>query len=70
MNYFYNTPSENRVEFTKLQVACKYASIGGVVVHLVDLQRIAKFYVVKRTVSVLCKFSFRTILKAILRPSR
>ena len=28
MNFLYNTPSENRTEFTKLQVACKYASIG------------------------------------------
>ena len=28
MNYFDNNPSENRTEFTKLKVACKYASIG------------------------------------------
>jgi len=27
MNYFYKYPSENRMEFTKLKVACKYASI-------------------------------------------
>ena len=27
MNFLYNTPSENRTEFTKLKVACKYASI-------------------------------------------
>jgi hypothetical protein len=29
MNFLDNTPSENRTEFTKLKVACKYASIGG-----------------------------------------
>ena len=28
MNFLDNTPSENRTEFTKLKVACKYASIG------------------------------------------
>ena len=28
MNYFDKDPSENRMEFTKLKVACKYASIG------------------------------------------
>jgi len=28
MNFLYNDPSENRMEFSKLQVACKYASIG------------------------------------------
>ena len=27
MNFLDNHPSENRVEFTKLKVACKYASI-------------------------------------------
>ena len=27
MNFLYNYPSENRTEFTKLKVACKYASI-------------------------------------------
>ena len=27
MYFLYNNPSENRVEFTKLKVACKYASI-------------------------------------------
>jgi|GEM_PF-1028768 len=27
MNFLYNDPSENRMEFTKLKVACKYASI-------------------------------------------
>jgi len=27
MYFLYNDPSENRVEFTKLKVACKYASI-------------------------------------------
>ena len=27
MNFLDNTPSENRMKFTKLQVACKYASI-------------------------------------------
>ena len=27
MNFLYNNPSENRMEFTKLKVACKYASI-------------------------------------------
>ena len=30
MNFLDNYPSENRMEFTKLQVACKYASIGRV----------------------------------------
>ena len=29
MNFLDNTPSENRTKFTKLKVACKYASIGG-----------------------------------------
>ena len=28
MNYLDNNPSENRMKFTKLKVACKYASIG------------------------------------------
>ena len=28
MNFLYNNPSENRMEYTKLKVACKYASIG------------------------------------------
>ena len=28
MNFLDNHPSENRMEFTKLKVACKYASIG------------------------------------------
>ncbi len=28
MNNLYKDPSENRTEFTKLKVACKYASIG------------------------------------------
>ena len=28
MNNIYNDPSENRTEFTKLKVTCKYASIG------------------------------------------
>ena len=28
MNFLYNSPSENRMEFTKSKVACKYASIG------------------------------------------
>jgi len=28
MNFLYNHPSENRMEFTKQKVACKYASIG------------------------------------------
>ena len=28
MNFLYNNPSENRTEFTKLKIACKYASIG------------------------------------------
>jgi hypothetical protein len=27
MNFLDNTPSENRMKFTKLKVACKYASI-------------------------------------------
>ena len=29
MNFLDNYPSENRTEFTKLKVACKYASIEG-----------------------------------------
>ena len=33
MNFLDNTPSENRMEFTKLQVACKYASIERVCVY-------------------------------------
>ena len=28
MNFLDNNPSENRMEFTKSKVACKYASIG------------------------------------------
>jgi hypothetical protein len=51
MNYFDKHPSENRMEFTKQKVACKYASIGGVV-HVADLQCVAKFYFAKRTVSL------------------
>ena len=43
MNYFYNDPSENRVEFSKHQVACKYASIGGVS-HITDTQPVVNFY--------------------------
>ena len=27
MNFLDNNPSENRMKFTKLKVACKYASI-------------------------------------------
>jgi len=27
MNFLYKHPSENRMKFTKLKVACKYASI-------------------------------------------
>ena len=30
MYFLDNDPSENRMEFTKLQVACKYTSIGKV----------------------------------------
>ena len=30
MNFLYNNPSENRTEFTKLKIACKYASIERV----------------------------------------
>ena len=33
MNFLDNSPSENRMEFTKLQVACKYASIERVCVY-------------------------------------
>ena len=33
MNFLDNNPSENRMEFTKLQVACKYASIERVRVY-------------------------------------
>ena len=40
-----------------------------VVVHIADLQRVAKFFFAKRTVLAIRKLVFRTILNGTQRPS-
>ena len=64
MNFLYNYPSENRMKFTKLKVACKYASIGRGCAST-WFTACCKIYIHKKNYFYPWDFSFRTALNGL-----